>query len=231
MHSITDLLSDTIKLVIFDIDQTLLDTRERNDQAVGLFLKELGLDDNPMLREYILSNSSKTLERSLSKTLGRAITSEEISVRYVRSYHASSAPIIVIPETIPLIRLLRSRNIRVAAATSAGTPIIDINLRELEQAYNSEQYAQSGHPDHLRKDPLFEAVVYAEPGMPHKPEYEAYLLLEQRLQQKFKSNSVLVIGDSQTDQDFAKHIGAWFRKIHPGYSLKMLYDDVNDSIH
>jgi len=64
--------------------------------------------------------------------------------------------------------------------------------------------------------------------MPHKPEYGAYLLLEQRLQQKFEPNRVLVVGDSQTDQDFAKNIGAWFRKIHPRYSLKMLYDDVKD---
>ena len=59
MHSITDLLSNTIKLVIFDIDQTLLDTRERNDQAVGLFLRELGLDDNPILREYTSATAVK----------------------------------------------------------------------------------------------------------------------------------------------------------------------------
>jgi len=100
------------------------------------------------------------------------ITSEEINARYVQSYYASSAPIVVIRETVPLIRLLRSKNIRVAAATSAGTPIIDINLRELEQAYQSEEYAQSGHPDHPRKDPLFEAKSMPSPVCPISPNME-----------------------------------------------------------
>ena len=87
-HSLVELLRTTIKLAIFDIDQTLMDTTERNNDAVTYFMRELGLDIDKELKQYVLSHSARHVAERVSSLLRRAVTAEEVEKRYVEGYNA-----------------------------------------------------------------------------------------------------------------------------------------------
>ena len=216
-HSLVELLRTTIKLAIFDIDQTLMDTTERNNDAVTYFMRELGLGIDKELRQYVLSHSARHVAERVSSLLGRAVTAEEVERTYVEGYHASVLPIRVPPETMPIIYSLRERGIMMAAATSASPPIVFYNLTALQAAYQT--YAGESSP--------FDAIAYAEEGLPHKPDPAVGEVLQTRLGRKFDAESILVIGDSLgTDGRLAQNMGAWFRHINGKYTLNSFYREL-----
>ncbi|MBI2665511.1 HAD family hydrolase [Candidatus Woesearchaeota archaeon] len=215
VFNLVHLIDQHIRLVIFDIDQTLMDTQERNDQAFVKFMERFDLSHRPELREYILSNSSVRVAELFSDQLRKPVTPEEINDAYIASYLASTAiPIEVFPDAIPVIDYFKMRSITTTAVTSANEIILDTNMATLTVASRSFYRGVDRA--------LFEAIVYGENGKPHKPEYAAYTLLEERLGRRFQPTQVLVIGDSRTDELFARNIGAWFRRIYSGYTLTAL---------
>ena len=216
-RGLVKLLNTTIQLAVFDIDQTLMDTEERNDDAVTQYIGLLNLPADQKLKRFILSHSALQVAEGISLLLGKTITTKEVETRYIECYHASTVPIRVHPQTMPIIHSLKERGIKVATITSASPPIIFYNLTALQISYQA----------YAGKDRLFDAVAYAEEGLPHKPDPAVNNLLQRRLGRYFAAETILVIGDSvETDGQLAQNIGAWFQHINQKYTLSTLYKEL-----
>lgn len=218
-HDVKQLV-DGIGLVIFDIDQTLVDSLERNRDAAQRFLSLYGLPHDDDFFAAAATKTAADVAPDLSRRVRRPISEAEVMKNYVDSYLASPVPIRVMDGAASLIDRLKSMGKVVTAMTAAGKRIHDINMVALQ-----EVYAASGG-----RGMMFDATHYYHDGHTRKDAEAFDCLLQHRLQQRIYESlpedfrtRTLVIGDSSTDMVLAAMIGAQFIRVRPTYTVLDVY--------
>ncbi|MFX1252080.1 MAG: HAD family hydrolase [Promethearchaeota archaeon] len=181
-----------IRLVIFDLDGTLLDSAQAYITGVQTTIESLGLP-RPNASEI-----RKTIGKfPLSETLGRlGLPSTEIQKgikRYQELRPEFSSMIRMYPGVIDVLSELKAKNIECAVLTMKGQASAD---------YRIDQFK-------LRK--FFTDVI----GVAELSKTAA--LRKLLLKHKVKSHEAIMIGDGIVDIKAAKEVGAWTIAVNSGY--------------
>ena len=195
------------KIVIFDLDGTLLNTIDDLGYACNYALQQLGLPEYPIERYPLMVGNGvrKLIERALLPMYesGRLVDSDEtelkvmiekVMVHFVPYYDTHNCvhtrPYQGIPE---LLRELKHQGCMLAVAS------------------NKYQRATQNIVSHFFPD-LFDVVYGEREGIPRKPDPKiVYDILESLNYSKNSTfNSLLYVGDSLVDRDTAANAGVPF---------------------
>lgn len=184
---------DGIQALIFDLDDTLLMTRQANVLAYEKAFKSLGYEFGAAEYER---NFGLRLDAML-KAMGVELSVEELSeLKGLKAKHYRELVEHVVPNQ-PIVGLLLhlTPHYKTALATTASR----VNAEFLI--------------DHFKLKPAFDVVVYGEDVKHGKPNPECYLVAMERL--GVEPGKVLVFEDSDSGVEAAKAAGAQYIKV-PG---------------
>ncbi len=171
------------RLILFDLDGTLLDTLEDLTAAVNRALRALGLPAHP--REAVRGHEGHGAEHLARQALPPALRRDDaLAARCLRAFRPeyeagcceATAPYAGVPE---LLDALTAQGVRLAILSNKPQPVTSTLARRL-----------------LGRWP-FEEVLGARPGRPLKPDPTAALDLLCRL--RVGPSSAWLVGDSPTD--------------------------------
>jgi len=176
---------DNIKLVIFDIDGTLVDAYSAIEKSVNYAMKRMGypLRDYMTIRRVVGGGDEKLLEQFVNiKDLNKALF-------LYHSHHKVALPkySILMPNVRCVLRYLKGKNYKLAIASNRPTKFAQILIHHL----NIAQY--------------FNYVLCADKLRFNKPNPEILLKIMQRLH--VKRTQTLYVGDMITDAHAGKRAG------------------------
>ena len=173
------------KLVIFDLDGTLLNTIEDLGTACNHALKEMGFSQHPIGAYYFMvGNGVKSLIEKAQPDAD-PVTIEKL-LEYFRDYYDSHCTVNTHPyRGIPeLLQILKDNNVAMAVAS------------------NKYQEATSKIISYYFPDIPFVAVEGNREGMPRKPDPSVVFSI--LLQHPTPKSDVLYVGDSGVDMETAR---------------------------
>jgi len=178
-------LQERIKLVIFDLDGTLVDAYEAITQSVNFTLKKLDYEEAPAKRiRWAVGWGDR-------KLLGAFIKGQDLNSALViyRGHHriALKKYSKLLPGAKELLEYLKQRDIKIAIASNRPTEFTNIILRRLG----------------LRK--YFDYVLCADKLPKGKPHPEILLRIMKKL--KIKPEQVVYVGDMTIDVETARNAG------------------------
>ena len=176
---------DNIKLVIFDIDGTLVDAYSAIEKSVNYAMKRMGypLRDYMTIRRVVGGGDEKLLEQFVNtKDLKKALF-------LYRRHHKIALPkySILMPNVRRVLRYLKGKNYKLAIASNRPTKFAQILIHHLNMA----QY--------------FNYVLCADKLRFNKPNPEILLKIMQKLH--VKRTQTLYVGDMTTDAQAGKRAG------------------------
>ncbi|MFX0061973.1 MAG: HAD family hydrolase [Candidatus Hermodarchaeota archaeon] len=181
-----------IRLIVFDLDGTLLDSAQAYIAGVQATIQSLGL---PKPNTFEIRKSIGKLP--LAETLGHLGLPRTKIQKGIKRYHELrsefSKMISMYPGVIDLLSELKAKNIKCAVLTMKGQASAD---------YRIDQFK-------LRK--FFTDVI----GVAELS--KTATLRKLLLKHKVKSREVIMIGDGIADIKAAKEVGTWAIAINSGY--------------
>ena len=176
---------DNIKLVIFDIDGTLVDAYSAIEKSVNYAMKRMGypLRDYMTIRRAVGGGDEKLLEQFVStKNLKEALF-------LYRRHHKIALPkySTLMPNARRVLRYLKDKNYKLAVASNRPTKFAKIVIHHL----NIAQY--------------FDYSLCADKLRFGKPNPEILLKIMQKLH--VKRTQTLYVGDMTTDAQAGKRAG------------------------
>lgn len=194
-------MSDTIKAIVFDSDGTLLDTRELIFEGYKTVLRNHDLShlaNEQYIRQRLGKPTAETFEQLVAGhkvTLTPAELAGELDKIQNELLHLIKP----YPHTLELLTRWKDNGVKLCLFSSGYSYMIDRN------------FTAAGIPQ-VRE--LFDAIVTADDGLPHKPEPNAILEILQRVDTS-PSNAV-VIGDHAYDIIAAEraHVGLKIGILH-----------------
>ena len=178
-------MMDNIKLVIFDIDGTLVDAYSAIEKSVNYAMKKMGypLRDYMTIRRVVGGGDEKLLEQFVgTKDLKKALF-------LYRRHHKTALPkySILMPNARRVLRYLKNKNYKLAIASNRPTKFAQILIHHL----NIAQY--------------FNYSLCADKLRFSKPNPEILLKIMQKLH--VKRNQSLYLGDMTIDAQTGKRAG------------------------
>ncbi|MDO8749390.1 MAG: HAD family hydrolase [Candidatus Omnitrophota bacterium] len=178
-------IQERIKLVIFDLDGTLVDAYEAITQSVNFTLKKLGYEEAPAKRIRLAVGWGDR------KLLGAFIEEKDLNPALViyRGHHriALTKYTKLLSGAKELLEYLKQRDFKTAIASNRPTEFTHIILRCLD----------------LRK--YFDYVLCADKLPEGKPHPEILLRIMKKL--KIKPEQVMYVGDMTIDVETARNAG------------------------
>lgn len=188
-----------IKAALFDIDGTLLDTKEFVYQAYLHTLEKHGIKN--VEREYVESLGGRTLEEYysiLAPDIEFELLRESHRIFQSENMHLSSS----FQGAGELLKGLKKRGCKIAAITSRARSIV-IKTLEAEKIY---QY--------------FDLIIAIEDVVKAKPDPEG--ILEALKYFKIKSSEALMVGDNEVDIEAGKAAGVQTVGVSFGFAGKKI---------
>jgi pyrophosphatase PpaX len=178
------------RVVVFDLDGTLIDSKQSVVDCVTHTLQELGLSLRPETR--IAEELNGTLPEILARILaegGDPATVERVRVRYREHYRAfAEESVVPFPGTVDMLQALHARGLRCAIATSKGRE----SGQRLLQRFELNRW--------------IEVLMAVEDVRDPKPNPEALHSIVKRL--NLVLPEVLMVGDSAADMECGRNYGA-----------------------
>ena len=176
---------DNIKLVIFDIDGTLVDAYSAIEKSVNYTMKKMGypLRDYMTIRRVVGGGDEKLLEQFvITKDLNKAL------FLYHR-HHKTALPkySTLMPNVRHVLRYLKGKNYKLAIASNRPTRFAKILIK------------------HFNIDKYFDYTLCADKLRFGKPHAEILLRIMQRL--RVKRTQSLYVGDMSIDAQAGKRAG------------------------
>ena len=177
-------MSETIKAVVFDVDGTLLDTRELILEGYKTVLKRHGLEhlaNNQYIRQRLGKPVPETYEQIIAGH-NVPVSMEALAAEHDEVQDALVNLIRPYPHTLDLLREWKETGVKLCLFTSGNRTMIKRN------------FAGAHLPDPYE---LFDAIVTADDDLARKPEPDAILELLCRV--GMESQSAAVVGDHAYD--------------------------------
>jgi HAD superfamily hydrolase (TIGR01549 family) len=174
--------------VIFDLDGTLIDTEDAWGRAFAETLRSLGarnVDDHPEEFGLPIDDNWRMLLVKYKITTDKKI--DELRTITYQNYVKTLREVTLIEGAKDFLDSLKGMGIKIALAT------------------NCEWWVVEKIFDYLGLNEFFDATVMAEETSNQKPAPEALLLASDKLGEL--PGNCLVVGDSLTDVEAAKHAG------------------------
>jgi phosphoglycolate phosphatase len=190
-----------LKVVLCDLDGTLVDSAEDTLTALNALLSELhrrqlGVEE---VKAMIGDGVGKLLDRALAATQGEPAGSAELVPRFLALYEPSAARATRaypgVPETL---RALKARGLRIAVVTNKPEAATHAILRRLDLA------------------PLIDTVVGGDTLPARKPDPAPVRLALQRL--AVAPSEAVMVGDNHHDVRSARAAGVTAIAVTYGYS-------------
>ena len=189
------------KLIIFDLDGTLLDTSKDLMTSMNKMLESFGfpLITVEQAKQYIGNGAKNFVLRSLPENEKDKV--EEALKVYNSIYNASGSPYTCLYEGIAdLLACLKRENVLLAIVSNKPQP----------STYEVYKKYLSGFG--------FDCVYGKRDGFKHKPQKECGEYVLNAL--NVKPEDVVVVGDGETDVEFAKNLGVSMIAVTWGYRTK-----------
>ncbi|MBQ9709758.1 MAG: HAD family hydrolase [Clostridia bacterium] len=193
------------KLVIFDLDGTLMDTSLDLMNSMNGMLETFGfpLINVEQTKEYIGNGARNFVLRSLPEGCKDRI--DEALAVYNRIYNASGSPLTALYSGMDeVIRSVKQAGALIAIVSNKPQPSTD------------EVYAK------YLKDFEFDFVYGNRQGYAHKPQKECGEFVLQEL--NVTEENTIVVGDGETDVLFAKNLGAACVAVTWGYRSRTVLE-------
>lgn len=186
------------KLIIFDLDGTLLDTSEDLMDSMNAMLTEYGFENITLTqaKAYIGNGARNFVLRSLPDDKKQLV--DEALIRYNAIYNGSGSPRTRLYCGIDKV-LLNAKASGAMIAIASNKP----------QKSTDEVYAK------YLKQFDFDYVYGNREGFSHKPDRECGELILRALDAR--AEDTLVVGDGETDVKFAQNLGAACVAVTWGY--------------
>ncbi len=174
-----------IKLIIFDFDGTLFDTKEDIARSVNIYLKELGFEEleKEKIYKFIGNGSDYLLKKSLEELKAKDFSNYDIE-RFLEIYREESTKSVKPFDGIPdVIKNLKDKNLYIVTNKD------EESARLILKKFDMEKY--------------FKKVVGRDTFNLKKPDPKILdiILKEENLIRE----EVIIIGDSEIDYQFAKN--------------------------
>ncbi len=199
------------KLVIFDLDGTLLDTSFDLMNSMNGMLESFGypLINIEQAKEYIGNGARNFVLRSLPQ--GKKEVVDEALQVYNRIYNASGSPCTKLYDGIEdILTYLKKQNVLIAILSNKPQPSTDEVYDKYLKEYN------------------FDYVYGNRPGFGHKPDKECGEFLIEKL--GVDAKDVIVVGDGETDVIFSKNLGVKCIAVTWGYRSKTILQDAGANV-
>ena len=177
-----------IKMIIFDLDGTLVDTLKDLAVSTNYVLGEQGYREHPIeVYKYFVGNGAyKLIERALPQEARSEARIKELKERFVTYYDAHLTDYTKTYEGIlETIDQLKHKGIQMAVVTNKPH---EQALRVVQACFKPETFAE---------------VWGQREGVPHKP--DPTVLQDIMKKYKIKQDEVLYIGDSDVDMQTAQN--------------------------
>lgn len=195
-----------MKVILFDVDGTIIDTEIAIKESLKLLLKKhYGIVKNSRELDFVLGIPGKTALKELG------IPSDEIekALNVWEEYmQLNKDKIKLFSEITDLIIELEKRNVKMGIVTSK-------TREEVEKEFS-----------HYGLNNFFDAIVTASDTKKHKPNAEP-LILSAKLLNIENSKDVIYIGDSIYDYECARNFGCKFYLATWGVRVEILDDRKN----
>ena len=194
------------KLVIFDLDGTLMDTSKDLMSSMNGMLETFGFQPITIeqTKQYIGNGARNFVLRSLPADRKDVI--DEALVVYNRIYNASGSPFTALYDGMDeVLRLVKREDVCIAIVSNKPQASTD----EVYEKY-LKQYG-------------FDFVYGNRAGYAHKPQKECgeYVLGELGV----RAEDTIVVGDGETDVLFAKNLGAECVAVTWGYRSREILEE------
>jgi phosphoglycolate phosphatase len=192
-----------LKLIVFDLDGTLIDSRRSILGSIDFALTQVGL-------EHFEIDPERAVQQDLASTIKQSAArggygiSEDLIRRFISEY--------------------REHHAREPEATMKPFPFVPEVLKALKSSYalavaTTKHTEQAQHIlQKLELIQFFDAVQGTDPGMRYKPAPDILLAVLRRL--NFSATDALYIGDTVHDMTAAKAAGMRAVAVSFGYSRK-----------
>ncbi|MBP5308952.1 MAG: HAD family hydrolase [Clostridia bacterium] len=199
------------KLVIFDLDGTLLDTSADLADSMNGMLSFFGYPNitREQAKRYIGNGARNFVLRSLPEDAADRV--DECLKKYNEIYNSSGSPKTALYDGVAeVLHFLKEKNTLTAIASNKPQPSTD------------EVYAK-----YLKKF-NFDFVYGNRPGFAHKPDRACgeYILKELNV----LARNAVVVGDGETDVVFSKNLGCGIVAVTWGYRSKKVLENTGAEI-
>ena len=203
------------RLVIFDLDGTLLDTKDAIAKSLNVTFEEIGLGPYDWDRDIVrfFGRPFEEWAETLLKEAGRYSKEEveRVSDRMWENYSTTGVKHAkLMPGAVEVLNSLKKKGTRLAVATNMKSRNVKIFFSEFGLAEYFDKVC---------------TISDVEKGKPHPDQVEC-ILRDLDIGRK----EVLMVGDSKSDLDFAKNAevklalldSPWNQSFRPDYRIKKL---------